>query len=241
MVSTAVPSQNDLQIAIVAVLEEILPADVDVVAAVANRVPEPASARFVVISVLRYTRLRTNIDSDGDCKFTGSIAGTAMTVTAVDIGAVAAGATVYGQGVSPNTTVVSGPSGGGPGSYIIEPAQTVASTTLSAGQKTIEQGAQVAVQLDFHSADNSAADLAQTVSTVFRDAYGVQLFEDQGGGVVPLYADDPRYVPWINDQSQYEWRWVLEANFQVNQTVSVPQQYFDGATITPVNVDTLPP
>jgi hypothetical protein len=48
---------------------------------------------------------------------------------------------------------------------------------------------------------------------------------------VPLYADDPRYMPFVNENQQYEWRWVLEACFQVNQTVVVPKQYADAVDV----------
>jgi hypothetical protein len=142
------------------------------------------------------------------------------------------------------TAQVSGTPGGA-GVYTISQTQTLSSRTLSTGQKTVEQGAEVVVQLDFHTADNTASDLAQTVSTLLRDPFGVDFFAGlvgAGSGVVPLYADDPRYMPFINENQQYEWRWVLEAHFQVNQIVVVPRQYADAIAVELVSVDaTYPP
>jgi hypothetical protein len=56
-------------------------------------------------------------------------------------------------------------------------------------------------------------------------------------GVAPLHADDPRQMPFINDQSQYEWRWIIEACLQANQVVISPQQFADALEIGLIEVD----
>jgi hypothetical protein len=128
---------------------------------------------------------------------------------------------------------------GGIGTYEISVSQTVAEEVLSSGAKTAQQGVRATVQLDFHSATNSSGDRANTVSTLFRDEFAVQQFaeQDPNYGVSPLYADDPAQRPFINDQKQYEWRWVVEARVQAEIEVSVPQQYADEVDATLVNVD----
>jgi hypothetical protein len=55
--------------------------------------------------------------------------------------------------------------------------------------------------------------------------------------VAPLLADDPRQMPFVNDQQQTEFRWVLDVQLQVNQIVAVPQQFADAATVNVVNVE----
>jgi hypothetical protein len=235
------PTQDGLQIALRKFLLEVLGSQVDdVIVAVVNRVPEPRVANFVVMQPLRIARLRTNVDRDQDVRFTGSIAGSAMTVTAVDFGTLLPGATVFGVDVATSTQIVSGP--GGAGSYQVSVAQTLSSRTLSAGGATLEQGAEFTVQLDFHSADNRASSLAQIVSTVLRDPVGVRMFAEQSPnyGVVPLYADDPRYLPFNNEAQQYEWRWSLDAHFQINQQVRSPQQYADAVDVEVISAVTLP-
>jgi len=59
-------------------------------------------------------------------KLTGSISGTAFTVTAVASGALAVNQYIYGANVLPGTRITAGP-GGGPGAYTVNKSQTVAS------------------------------------------------------------------------------------------------------------------
>lgn len=236
------PTQSNVAAALRSFLLAVLPDGTEVILAQDNRVPEPAGTEFVVMTPLRFERLRTNVDLSDDVKFTASIAGTAMTVSAVAFGAIEVGATVFGTGVAAGTKVVSGP--GGAGSYVVSPSQSVSSRTMSSGAKSAEQGAEVTVQLDFHSAGGAAGDMAQVVSTLLRDEFGTQQFADQSPnyGVVPLHADGPRQSPFINDQQQFEWRWTLDACLQVNDVVSVPQQYADAVDVGLVSVDaTYPP
>lgn len=218
---------------------------VTVVAAQQNRVPETNNPYFAVMTPIRFTRLATNVDQSADTKFTGAIDGNTLTVSDVAFGQIILGATIFGTGVAANTMVVAfGTGGGGTGTYMVSPSQTVASETLSAGKKTLTEEAESVVQLDFHSPDTLAGDFAQTVSASLRDEYGTTFFASLTppfDGVSPLYADDPRQMPFISDQSQYEWRWVLEARLQVSQTVSVPQEYADAASVTIKDVSALYP
>jgi len=63
---------------------------------------------------------------------TASISGTVMTVTAVSAGTIVVGQTVFGTGVTENTTITSFGSGsGGVGTYNVSASQTVASTSIS--------------------------------------------------------------------------------------------------------------
>jgi hypothetical protein len=81
--------------------------------------------------------------------------------------------------------------------------------------------------------------MAQTVSTLMRDAFAVEQFaaQEPNYGVVPLLADDPRQRPFINAEQQVEWRWSVEAMLQANQVLSVPQQFADSASVDLVSVD----
>lgn len=235
------PKQDDVTTALRSFLLDILPAGTEVILGQINRVPEPLTGQFVVMTPTRFRRLATNFDFSLDLKMTGSIAGTTMTVTAVDPkspGAVVVGSSVFGVGVKPGTQVTALISGaGGTGTYQVAPSQTLAPGTLSAGRKAMVQAAQVTIQLDFHADDDGSAgaDMAQTASTLLRDEYGVGAMEPSG--VVPLFADDPKQLPFINDQQQYEWRWVIEAQFQVNQKTTVPQEYADAVNVGLIEVD----
>lgn len=70
---------------------------------------------------------------------TGSIAGTTLTVTAVTSGALAVGQVISGSGVIAGTTITGFLTGtGGTGTYTVSEAQTLSSTTIRAGQLTVE-------------------------------------------------------------------------------------------------------
>jgi hypothetical protein len=70
--------------------------------------------------------------------FTGSISGTTMTVTSVSSGAIAVGATVYGNTVGDSTMITAQTSGtaGGAGTYTVAVSQAVPSETLTTGPNT---------------------------------------------------------------------------------------------------------
>lgn len=320
------PTQSDVLTALRSFLIDRLPAGVDAIQGIENRVAEPSDPNFVVMTLIRAVRLATNYDVDVDVKFTGAIAPGAaaftasidptpaepgvmptglMTVTAVGSGTIVNGSLVTGGGVLDETYVVGqvdgaaggigtytvsraqvvlsgalalsyglmtvsavargtiladanvygvavatptkvralGSGTGGVGTYIVGPTQSIASRTLSAGGRTIRQNANFTVQLDFHSLDStSAVDMAQTIATAFRDPYAVSFFSDLTAGTIsPLFADDPRFVPFQQENQQYEHRWIVEANLQVNQTIRVPAQYADLAEVVLISVDTGPP
>lgn len=228
-------------------LAAVLPATLEIVQAQDNRVPEPQGSDFIVMTPMRRDRLETNVDTPFDCVFTASInaglAGGTMTVTAMSFGTITLGNQVFGTGVAASTLIVSQLSGsvGGTGVYAVSVRQTIPSQTLASGVKDLLQSTRFLVQLDVHGPNSG--DNAQVVSTIFRDEYGVDLFSAQclalgldQSAVVPLYADDPNQVPFVNDQDQYENRWVIEAYLQANEHLTTPQQYTDTVIVTNVSV-----
>lgn len=239
------PTQANILTALRNFLVAVMPDDVEVIAGEPNRVPEPQADRFIVMSPPSFIRLETNIDDQEDVKFTGSIAATVMTVSAVEYGEIKVGASVFGVGVAAGTYITAlGTGAGGIGTYTVSASQTITSQTMASGAVVATQNAEAVVQLDFHAADGTSGDLSQTVSTLMRDAYGVKQFEDQSPnyGVAPLYADDPKFLPFINDAAQTEWRWVLDCHLQCGQSVQTPQQFSDAVTVDVVSVDaTYPP
>jgi hypothetical protein len=219
-------------------LASILPSDVAIVTAQQNRVAEPQSPSFVVMTPIRFTRLRTNIATYADARFTGSISGSTLSVSNITSGTIGVGSTIFGSGVFANTRITG--IGSLPDTWVISPIQNVSSRVLAAGTKTWEQGTELAVQLDFHSADTSlAGDYAQTVTTMFRSSYAVEQFASQTPAydITPLYADDARMVPFINESQQWEWRWVVEARVQVNDVVTIPLQFADSLEVDVVSVE----
>lgn len=235
MITLSLPEDN-IFTAIRSFLVAVLPSTVEVFQAQTNRVPEPTGTEFVMMTKARRERLETNIDSYSDTLFTGSIAGTTLTVSAVSYGTLRIGATVMGPNLAANTIITAfGTGSGGVGTYTISPTQTVISQTMAAGQFNSLQPIKFTVQLDIHG-DNSA-DYAHIISTLFRDDYGVQLFKSSGFDVTPLYANEAIQLPFLNGEQQIETRWTMDILVQCNPIVIVPQQFADALNVTLINVD----
>lgn len=150
------PGRSDLFAALRAFLLDVLPDGVDAVAGMPNRVAEPQEPKFIVMSALRETRLRTNVDSPDDVRFTGSIASDSatftgsieptvpsspdempsgtLTVDAVTLGVIRAGALVGGVGVAASTYVIEQLDGtaGGVGRYRVSISQEVLLEAMTA-------------------------------------------------------------------------------------------------------------
>ena len=213
-------------------LTAILPASCAVVRGQANRVPEPQGTDFAVMWPGLRERLSTNVDDYSDIAFTGSIAGTTLTVTQMLAGTVSVDLFLGANGITANTKITAEGTGtGGVGTYTVNNTQTLASTTIQAGTKDVLAATKVTVQIDVHGPHS--ADNAQIITTLFRDAYGVALFAVAGFDVQPLYCDDPRQTPFINGEQQQEERWSIQAVMQANPIVEVAQQF---AQVVDVNV-----
>ncbi len=226
---TPTPTQSDVQTALRAFLMSVLPSGVDVVEGQDNRVSEPSDTDFVVMTTILRERLSTNFDQFQDCSFIGSVSGATLTVTSVNFGTIQVGNTLFGAGVSAGTTIASlGTGTGGTGTYTLSAAQTVTSSKMAAGTIKYTQSSKFTVQLDFHSANvGDSSDMAETVSTLFRDGYATDYFASVNANVIPLHADEPRQVPFQNAESQWETRWIVDAKLQVNRSVTAPQQFAD--------------
>jgi len=216
---------------------QILSTAIPVVQGQTNRVPEPPAANYVVMWALSRERLETNVDKSADAKFTGTINGSVMTITNVFHGSISVGSPVYGIGVvRPSRVTALGTGTGGLGTYTVAPPQSLlVPQVLSCGTTRYLQPTLVTMQLDVHGP--SSADLAQTISTMWRDDYAVQQFATSGFDVVPCYADDPKQGPFVNDQQQVEDRWMIDAVVQANIIVIVGQEYADTIQVDLIDVD----
>lgn len=236
------PNQADIQAALRSFLLEVLQGvdGLEVVEGQDNRVPEPKPSEYVVMTPTRRARLATNLDSYADTLFTGSIAGTVLTVSAVAHGTVKVGATLFGAGLVAGTKIAAlGTGTGGVGTYVINNSQTVASGPIASGAMAVTQPTEVWMQLDVHSADlANGSDMAQSIATMLRDQFAVDFFAGVNPAISPLYAEEPRQLPFESGESQYESRWVVEVVLQADQVYSgIPQQFAAALSVITVNVD----
>ncbi len=210
---------------------------IEIIRAQANRVPEPNGADFVLMTVIMRTRLSTNVDTVQDTIFAGSIAGPTLTYDAPTLGDLRPGAQVWGiPAIADGTAIVSVDTAT---TATVTPAQTVSHGNLFAGYKTALQAIELRVQLDVHGP--ASGDNVQKLSTLLRDEYATSYFDDTGLDLMALYAGDPRQVPFINGEAQWEERWTLDVALQANQIVQVPQQFADELDAGLIEVDAVYP
>lgn len=241
MTITVTPSEASALKTLGDYFDVILPAGVESLVAQVNRVAEPSGADFVMMNPIRRTRLSTNVDQFVDAKMFGSIAGATMTITSVAYGALKVGSVVFGVGVTNPTQVTAfGTGTGGVGTYTVSPSQTVAAEVLAAGVLNAMQPIDLVIQLDVHGPNSG--DNAQRISTMMRDDHACQFFLAANPNIQPFYADDPKQIPFINENNQYEDREVIEAHLGVSATVNdVPQEFFDQIVATLIPADIVEP
>ena len=215
-------------------LLEVLEDGTDCIRAQVNRVPQPISADFVVMTPLRRERLATNIVADLDIIITGAITETTLTVETIANGTLSPGQMIFAVTVEPGTRIVAQLDGetGGIGTYSITPEQIVEPVRMYAGLHNMLQKTEITLQLDVHG-PNSASN-AQIISTVARDGWVCEALAYSG--IQPLYAAEARQVAFINAESQFEDRYVVELCLQGNPTVGVAQQFADEVEIELHNV-----
>ncbi|AYO37439.1 hypothetical protein [Serratia sp. P2ACOL2] len=105
------------------------------------------------------------------------------------------------------------------------------------GQQHITRTTRWDCQLDFYGA--GAERNALLLATLFRSEYSTDAFRRGGAVLTPLYCSDPRQTTMINGEQQYEPRWTLDVQAQINPVVSAPLAFFDNVTIHPIPVESL--
>ena len=230
------PSRSDYYTALRAFLLSVLPTGIEVVQAQDNRVPQPVGTDFVTMNEVMRRRMSTDFIAYADCAVTGSVAGNILTVTATRLGPVRVGAPLLGIGVATGITIASQQSGttGGAGVYVLSApvAAPVSDVTLACGIAKLTQPTAVTVQLDIYGPGSS--DNVGTVTTLLRDDYATLWFSRtgwSGRGIDMLDVEDPRQTAFIDGEAQYEDRWTLDVQLQVNQVVTVPQDFADAVTV----------
>lgn len=239
------PDENALYRALRAFLKSVLPDGVVVAQGQLNRVPEPKGKNFALFNPLRSMRLSTNAhDYQIPTQFIGFMTANLMLVNEIEYGLpLAVGQRVQGTDVADETFITADLTGnGGPGAYEISPEQTLTGSFFVPGSVTVETDMQVSIQVALHGDNNSSANNAAIIASLFRDSYAVDLVHAIAPSVTPLYASDPRQVPFINEAQQFESRWVVELEFQMNLTTLLPQDFATVIDLTLISVDvTYPP
>jgi hypothetical protein len=219
-------------------LTDVLPAGTPVFVAQENRVPEPHEVDFVSMTAILRERLETNVDSYDSAQdvqvltfatltITPTVGDALVNGTATATGTVTA---VAGLTVTVNTLTKQYFAIGDVVSDTTHVGVVGTVTGIAYGASTSMQPIKMTIQLDVHGP--LSGDNAQIISTLLRDAYGVDQFATSGFDVVPLYATDPHQMPFENAESQVEFRYTLDAVLQCNPIVTIQQQYGNALAIT---------
>lgn len=76
----------------------------------------------------------------------------------------------------------------------------------------------------------AAADTAQVITTLLRDAWGCDFLASRG--VAPLYTEDPSLMPLVTGEAQYVQRWMVRCALHANVAVTVPAEFADTVITT---------
>lgn len=241
MSATVSLTQTQIFIALVAVLSSFglvsgAGVAIPIVRGQVNRVPEPKGADFVVMWPLARDRLTMNVDTWQDTIITGSIASNVLTVTNVTHGPILIGQGLYGTNIATGCRILAQLSGtaGGNGTYTVSATPNHSSELMYCGTGAAMQETDVMMQIDVHGP--ASADNVARISTLWRDQFAVSAFVGLGLTLSPLYASDPRQIPFEDGEQQTEERWTIDLSMQANVTITTTQQFADEliATLTPV-------
>lgn len=73
------------------------------------------------------------------------------------------------------------------------------------------------------------ADVADIIAIAWRSLWGCDRLE--GAAITPLYADEPQQLNVVNSENIYEQRFMLRLFAQVNQVVTLPQDFFNAVEV----------
>ncbi len=108
----------------------------------------------------------------------------------------------------------------------------------AAGTIGLVRRTQVQWQIDCYG--ESGPDWADIISSTWKSITAADAFAlDASGMMSPLYADEPQQMNIVNAEDQYETRYMTRLFMQVNQTVTLDQDFFtavDVSGVIPVDV-----
>jgi hypothetical protein len=105
----------------------------------------------------------------------------------------------------------------------------------TAGATSLLASTEVVVQIEVHGPNS--ANTVNILNALSRSIVMTEAFEAMTPDMQVLYADDPHQAPFENEQQQTEWRWIVDFHFQVNNLVTVAQDFFDKAVVKLISVD----
>jgi len=97
----------------------------------------------------------------------------------------------------------------------------------------------VTMQVDVHGP--LSADYTQIITTLFQSDFGFDKFAESIYDVRPLYASEPRHMPFTNGEQQIELRWSIDLVMQCNPVLTNAQDFAAQLAINLIDVDAVYP
>lgn len=117
--------------------------------------------------------------------------------------------------------------------YSVQLATPVSAYTDT--EQTVTQSTQWAVQVDCYG--DGAAETARVLSMILRTGNAYDTMVGDGFDVAPLYADDPKQLPFDTGNEQFTERWTFTAVLQYNPVINIPIQTANTVEVGLLNVD----
>lgn len=182
---------------------------------------------YIVDDTFRYTLF---ISAPTSAIFTGSIATTTLTVTAVLSGTIAVGQAIFAQGIAQNTVITAlGTGTGGTGTYTINNSQTVASTSINAvASPAIVTGSIATTTLTVSAVTSGTLRIGQTIEgTGVTDGTIIKAFGTGSGGVGTYTVSASQTV---SSTTIFALNWTIlpatDGPFQGGGTVDITDNFF---------------
>jgi hypothetical protein len=109
---------------------------------------------------------------------------------------------------------------------------SLADPTPTTGRVSAEAHWEHTLQIDCYGPQ--AGDWAMIISTLWRDEYAATMFAPV---CAPLHCDDPKQMPIVDAEANFENRWLITAVLQYNPVVSTPMQFMQAANVNLIDVD----
>lgn len=90
-------------------------------------------------------------------------------------------------------------------------------------------------QLDFYGPDSQ--NWANVVAILARTEKACEIFASYGAGILPVNAEDPKQLPFVNGEEQYEQRWMVTLVTAIEQSITTTQESATSLEIGLVEVD----
>ena len=88
------------------------------------------------------------------------------------------------------------------------------------------QSLEVQMQIDFYG--ENAGKMSRTFCQLWRDSYSCERLEK----CQPLFCVEPKYLPFQNEKSEYEERYMATVHLQYNPVISYDQEFTSESTIS---------